>query len=171
MPTATPRLTLRPPREPDPLEAFHQEQLFRQCDLLAGRAPELRLLYAVPNGGWRHKATAVAMEKQGVKPGVPDMALDLARHGFHGLKIELKRYREGDVADTQAGWLTRQAKNGYRAVVCWGWLAAWEELLWYIGREDLLLPKGHITTHYLAEYPSAPFWHRGGANVLPRKYS
>lgn len=38
----------------------------------------------------RDKATAVALKRQGVKAGVPDICLPVARNGYHGLHIELK---------------------------------------------------------------------------------
>jgi len=159
-PARTALLRLRPPVEIDPLEAWHQETLFNQVDLFMAQLPELQDYFAVPNGGWRHKATAVAMQRQGVRSGVPDTILPIARRGYHGLAIELKRYRTGRIEEEQEKRLTRLAKNGYRAIVCWGWLAAWEELLWYLGREDLLLPARHTTTEIVAAYPASPFWQR-----------
>lgn len=44
----------------------------------------------MPNGGFRNAKEAVGLQRQGVKAGVFDLALDVARGGFHGLKIELK---------------------------------------------------------------------------------
>jgi hypothetical protein len=49
--------------------------------------PEARWLYAVPNGGFRHKAVAGKMKAQGVRAGVLDFNLDVARGGYHGLRI------------------------------------------------------------------------------------
>lgn len=43
--------------------------------------PELKLLYHVPNGGKRDKRTATALRRQGVKAGVPDLCLPVARGG------------------------------------------------------------------------------------------
>ncbi|MBC8137835.1 MAG: VRR-NUC domain-containing protein [Fibrella sp.] len=151
---------MRPPPEPDPLESWHQELLIRQCTQSKSHLPELAELYAIPNGGFRYKATAAAMQRQGVKAGIPDLALDIPRRGYHGLKIEMKRYRTGRVEEEQSKRLARNAKDGYRAIVCWGWLAAWEEVLWYLGREDLLIPSHHVTTNIVAAYPASPFWQR-----------
>ena len=45
----------------------------------------------MPNGGFRNAKEAIGLARQGVKAGVFDLALDVARGGFHGLKIELKK--------------------------------------------------------------------------------
>ena len=82
--------------------------------------PELGLLYAIPNGGKRAIKTAIALKAQGVKSGVPDMCLPVARGGYHGLYIELKRQKGGVVSETQKSWITALAEQGYKAVVCRG---------------------------------------------------
>ena len=63
--------------------------------------PELRFLYAVPNGGFRHKSVAGRMKAQGARAGVPDFNLDVARGPYHGLRIELKRRVGGTVSNAQ----------------------------------------------------------------------
>lgn len=50
-------------------------------------------LFAVPNGGARSKAEAAIFVGQGVKSGIPDLVLDLARGGFHGWRCEMKAPR------------------------------------------------------------------------------
>ena len=82
--------------------------------------PELGLLYAIPNGGKRAIKTAIALKAQGVKSGVPDMCLPVARGGYHGLYIELKRQKGGTVSETQKSWITALTEQGYKAVVCKG---------------------------------------------------
>ena len=49
-----------------------------------GRFPELVLLYHIPNGGKRDAQTAISLKRQGVKAGVPDLHLPVARGGYHG---------------------------------------------------------------------------------------
>lgn len=131
-------LRLSEPKEADPLEAQHQERIFSLIEFWKGRFPSMSALFAIPNGGFRHKATAAALQRQGVRAGVPDMFLPVPRATFHGLWIELKRFREGDIAETQAGWLTYLESVGYRALVCWGWRAAWEELCEYLDADEAL---------------------------------
>lgn len=60
------------------------------------------------NGGSRGNAIeGVNFKRMGVKAGVPDVILPMARKSYHGLVIELKR-PDGklyDLADEQIGWL------------------------------------------------------------------
>jgi hypothetical protein len=103
-------------------ESEHAEQaaLFRWAEFARARLPELALLYAVPNGGHRHKATAARLKAEGVKRGVPDVCLPVARDGAHGLYIELKAER-GKATPEQLGWIRALRRQGYAACVCHGW--------------------------------------------------
>lgn len=51
-------------------------------------SPTQAFLYAVPNGGSRHKAEAVNLKKEGLKAGVADLVLMLA--GGSTIYIEMK---------------------------------------------------------------------------------
>ena len=77
-------------------------------------------LLAIPNGGKRSAATAARLKAEGVRPGVPDLLLPMARRGFHGLFIEMKRTKGGRVSDAQREWLHLLDAEGYRAIVCYG---------------------------------------------------
>lgn len=127
-------LILTPPKPADPLEARHQETFFRTAALHMGQYPELRFLAAVPNGGFRHKATAEAMRRQGVRRGVPDTFLPLPRGHYHGWYGELKRYGGtwSDVTTDQREWLAFLSEQGYHADWHKGWEAMWKSLLWYL---------------------------------------
>ena len=95
--------------------------------------PLLRLLYHTPNGGMRDMATAQAMKRAGVKAGVPDLFLPVARGGFHGLWIELKRSDHSNHAlPDQEWWIEQLRAQGYRAVVCYGASEAIAELEDYL---------------------------------------
>lgn len=96
--------------------------------------PELRWLFAVPNGGWRAKRTAAAMKAEGAKPGVPDYLLPLARGGYAGLAIELKT-ATGRVSPEQCEWLAHLAAQGWQAVVARGWEQAWDVVRDYMALE------------------------------------
>ena len=85
------------PSLPVPTEADEQIALFEWAALQSGRFPELTLLHHVPNGGSRNKIEAARLRAQGVKSGVPDLCLPVARGGNHGLYIELKRQRGGRI--------------------------------------------------------------------------
>ncbi|MES2459867.1 MAG: VRR-NUC domain-containing protein [Armatimonadota bacterium] len=128
----TKTLRLTSPKEPDPPEAWHQEQIFRMAELNKAEHPELADLFHPPNGGFRHKATGAALKRQGEKAGIPDIYLDHARGGYFGLRVELKRFREGVPSDEQKRRLLRLQACGYRAVVAYGWRIAWAEILRYL---------------------------------------
>lgn len=124
-----------------PLPTEHQEQslLMQWAATQYVAHPGLRWLVAVPNGGWRHQATAGRLRAEGVKPGYPDLILDVARGPYHGLRIELKRRLGWRVSREQVVWLEHLAAEGYLVAVCAGWEAARDELLAYLaldGRND-----------------------------------
>ena len=71
-------------------ESQNQQALFRWAELSLSKYPGLEMLYAIPNGGYRNKITAARLKREGVKAGVLDINLDVAGHGYHGLRIEMK---------------------------------------------------------------------------------
>ena len=96
----------KPPRRTVPHEAGEQAALFAWARLAEKQHPELALLFHVPNGGRRDVIEAAHLKAQGVRAGVPDLCLPVARGGYHGLYIELKAAR-GRVQDTQREWIDR----------------------------------------------------------------
>lgn len=115
-----------------PLEDVEQTCLFRWAAYQQAAAQELKLLHAIPNGGYRSKATAARMKAQGVKPGVPDMCLPVPRGTYHGLYIELKRQKGGTVSPDQREWLADLRAQGYAAYVCHGWQEAADTIMGYL---------------------------------------
>ena len=94
--------------------------------------PELHLLFHIPNGAERHPAGAAKLKKAGVKPGVPDLFLPVARGGFHGLWIEMKRRKGGRVSDEQKQWLADLEGEMYRCFVAHGAKEACDEIYRYL---------------------------------------
>lgn len=122
-------------------EHHHQSALFRWAALQQRRWPELRYLHAIPNGGDRHPAVAAKLKSEGVRKGAPDIYLDVPRHGYHGLRIELKAPQEGKrpagkLSPEQAEWLEFLAAQGYLAVVCVGWESARDTIIGYMDAHD-----------------------------------
>lgn len=116
-----------------PREHFEQVALFIWADSAGARAkhPELEMLFAVPNGGHRHKATAGKLKAEGVRRGVPDLMLDVSRGGFHGFRGELKA-EGGAMSIDQRAWRDRYKAHGYYHVVAVGWEAMRDEILGYL---------------------------------------
>jgi hypothetical protein len=113
----------------------HDEQatVIQWANLMAGQYPELGLLFAVVNGAklpyfktkgkngqtYRFSPEAKKLKDEGLRPGVPDLCLPVARKGFHGLFIEAK-YGDNKPTPEQTAFLDALADQGYLAVVCWG---------------------------------------------------
>ena len=114
-------------------EDEEQMCLFRWAAYQRAAVPELGLLLHIPNGGWRGKAEAGRFKAMGVRPGVPDIFLPVARGGKHGLWIELKRRRGGHVSPDQQRWIEDLQRQGYAAQVCYGWDEAREAIKEYLG--------------------------------------
>lgn len=119
---------------PVPSESIEQICLFRWADYTRGQYPELDLMHHIPNGGKRNITTAKRLKLEGVKPGVPDICLPVARKGYHGLYIELKKQKGNTTTENQDKWIEDLKKEGYYAVVCKGWQEASKTILNYLGR-------------------------------------
>lgn len=118
-----------------PTESQEQQMLFNWANWQRGKYPELALMYHTPNGGHRSKSEAGRFKAEGVKSGVPDIFLPVARGGYHGLYIELKRQRGGKVSDTQRDWVKSLAEQDYLVHVCKGWEAASNVIIEYLNME------------------------------------
>lgn len=80
-------------------EARIQSEFFKQVSILFPNIPD-RLLFAVPNGGSRHKIEAANMKRQGVRRGVADVILLIPQKGFSCLCLEFKT-KTGRQSDDQ----------------------------------------------------------------------
>ena len=91
-------------------------------------------LYAVPNGGKRHKAVAGQLKGEGVRKGIQDMNLDVPRGTHHGLRIEMKsRCRAARVRPDQAEVHKFLRSQGYVVAVCRGAEEAMSVIRAYLG--------------------------------------
>lgn len=120
-------------------ESQEQALLFEWSEKAKCTYPQLKLLFAIPNGGSRHKLEAVNLKRQGVKSGVPDIMLPISRGEFNGLWIELKRIKGGTVSENQKEWIEALNNEGYCAKVCYGFDEAKDVILEYLkGAKDVL---------------------------------
>ncbi|MCK9234946.1 MAG: VRR-NUC domain-containing protein [Acholeplasmataceae bacterium] len=100
-----------------------------------GKWPELKLLHHIPNGGERSVVVATKLKAMGTKPGVPDLFLPVARHGVHGLYIELKKdwkFGGGKASAVQLEWRDALIDCGYGWALAQGWKEARETLIQYL---------------------------------------
>ena len=82
---------------------------------------ELDMLYHIPNGGKRNKAEAARFKAEGVKAGVPDIHLPVARCGYHSLYIEVKRRHGNTTTENQDEWIAKLRAQGNAVEVAYGW--------------------------------------------------
>ena len=118
-------------------EFDHQAKLeqWKADNLL--RIPELKRLWANPNGQYR---PGQRMEPLTVA-GVPDLSLMVARGKWHGMLIELKKpgregERRGGLSEEQDGMLAELSIGGYHCVVAYGWESARDMILDYLELND-----------------------------------
>lgn len=115
-----------------PTEAEEQAALFEWAKLMERQIKPLRMMYAVPNGGSRHKIEAANLKRQGVKPGVPDVVLAYPSRGYHGLYVEMK-VGKNKPSEKQKDWLRDLAAAGYATAVCYSCNEAITTIRNYLG--------------------------------------
>lgn len=117
-------------------EAQEQTALFAWADqcVRLGVHPELKMMYAVPNGGRRDRVEAAHLKQQGVRAGVPDICLAVPRGKYHGLYIEMKVGRN-KATDKQNEWLADLSHYGYAVKICYSCLAARAAIEKYLSLE------------------------------------
>lgn len=120
------------PRKGGDKEHKTQKSLIKWVNVMKFNHAELDLLFAVPNGGWRSKASAGKIKAEGAKAGVPDLVLPVARHGYHGLFIELKT-EAGVLSSKQEIWINKLQGEGYLCAVPFGLNEAIGVLESYLG--------------------------------------
>jgi hypothetical protein len=107
-----------------PTEGDEQAALFDWAQAMSLRWPQLRLMYAIPNGvpinGPQKWAIINAFKRRGLKAGVPDLCLPVPRGEHHGLYIEMKRADGGVGSDEQRWWYKELWAQGYMVLVAYG---------------------------------------------------
>lgn len=126
----------------------HDEQvaLLEWAALNEFRLPDLRWLFAVPNGarltwktdnrGNRYSSEAQRLRKEGLKRGVPDLFLPVPKGRFHGMFIEMKA-EGGEPSDEQMAWLEALNDRGYLAALAFGFEEATELIEDYLSLRSI----------------------------------
>jgi len=99
-----------------PSEHDEQVALIQWADSVGGA---VGLLFAIPNGGQRHPAVAAKLKAEGVRAGVPDLFLPVARGGYNGLFIEMK-VGKNKPTDSQKEWMRALMRREYAFAICYG---------------------------------------------------
>lgn len=114
-------------------EAQHQAAVMMWAEQPAVRSkwPCLATLYHIPNGGSRDPVEGMHLKRQGVRRGVPDLHLPVARGSYHSLYIEMKA-DTGKASPDQVWWLDKLNEQGSFATISYGWESAVKVLEWYL---------------------------------------
>ncbi len=96
--------------------------------------PELRWMFAIPNGGLRNKATAAKLYAEGVRAGIWDIMLPIPSKGYHGLFIEMK-FGHNKLTELQEQFGVFATGQGYLCKVAYSAEEAIEIIDEYLGNE------------------------------------
>lgn len=112
-------------------EDGHQAALFCWAAANIVQYPQLKYIFAIPNGGSRHIAEATKMVATGLRRGVPDVCLLWPNINYAGLWLEMK-IKKGKVSKEQKDWLDYLSSVGYDTAVCYSWQEAKDKILGYL---------------------------------------
>jgi len=118
----------------EPTESQEQCAFFRWCLKHDKEFDGLRGIFSIPNGGLRDKVNANRLKMEGLRAGVPDMCLPVAKGGYHALYIELKVRSGGKLSDKQDVWHHYLRGQGNKVVVCKGFKEARQAVIDYYGQ-------------------------------------
>lgn len=113
-------------------EHDHQAALIAWANAQECRYPELKWLFAIPNGGHRSKAVAGKLKAEGVRRGVFDLCLPVKRGIYSSLWIEMK-YGKNKPTSEQLEFKAFIEGQGGFCVVCWDWEEAKRCIVDYLG--------------------------------------
>ena len=88
-------------------------------------------LHHSPNGGKRNSKTGALFKAMGTKAGYPDLILDIAKGGYHGLRLELKK-KGGSASEQQLERIAMLNAEGYLAKVVVGFDETKQALIDYM---------------------------------------
>lgn len=119
-------------------ERTEQVALFRWRDEVVETYPEVRWLYAIPNGVRVGQGQATRLVEEGLHAGHPDVALPCHRidpsSGEHymGVIIEMKRPGGGNTDPAQRLWMAEYWRQGWWVAQCHSAEAARDFILSYL---------------------------------------
>jgi hypothetical protein len=94
----------------DRIPTEHEEQRELVC-WFRRKWPDVRI-FAIPNGGYRSRATAGRLKAEGVLSGVPDLFVPA-----WGLWIEMKRAKGGSLSAEQKDFIKYLESVGFSCIV------------------------------------------------------
>lgn len=112
-------------------EHAHQVAFFCWASQQLSTYPELRWMYAIPNGGERNPIVAARLKAEGVKSGISDICLPISRKGYHGLYLEMKK--PGGKESKEQKEFGQFLKEQCYVYICRdSWNSAADAIIWYM---------------------------------------
>jgi hypothetical protein len=84
----------------------------------------------IPNEGKRTSRYGKSLKELGMRPGVADLFVVMARHGYHGAWLELKS-KNGILSNAQKEFLEDMAQQNYFTKTCFSIEDSIETINWY----------------------------------------
>ena len=131
-------------------ESTEQQALFEWAAMYTVEAPELELLYAIPNqGGKGYNAMrrGVKMRLEGQKKGMPDMCLPVRRANWNALYVEMKDVKGGRLSPHQLDCMRKLSLYGNCCVLAHGFDAAREAIMEYLALDMTIGDEGGNNGH------------------------
>lgn len=100
-----------------------QSAFFQWVHLYEERHPQLKLIFAIPNGEHRSTSVARRLKKEGVRAGVWDVLVAVPSYPYHGLFIEFKSHK-GRLEQNQIEFMKEANANNYLTQVYSDWTEA-----------------------------------------------
>lgn len=104
------------------------QTIIRFAEMHESVYPEIKMLHHIPNEGRRKPWVA---KRSGIKSGVPDLCLPVAKHGYHGFYLELKAPKKKPT-QKQLDWIDDLKENGYWASWSDNVQEVCNTLIWYV---------------------------------------
>lgn len=99
-------------------ESQEQMKVIQWCKRNTHLHPELDEIFWIRNES-KSKRVRIMGKLMGIKPGIPDLLLPVARRNFHGLFIEMKSM-SGNLSPAQKKRIPKLKNQGYAIIVCKG---------------------------------------------------
>ena len=110
------------PKRYGPKETAIQATVIDWAKGYGSKLDGIDMLHSIPNGAvlgnpaYNRFALIGKLKAEGLKPGVLDLFLACARHGFHGFYLEAKT-PDGELSGDQESWIIRAQEEGYKTAV------------------------------------------------------
>lgn len=135
-------------RDDRPRTTEHAEQaaVIQWASMNLGRFPELWGLHSIPNGAnmgdndLQRAYNSNRQRAEGMKKGVCDLFLPVARRGFHGLYLEMKRDGDSRTSPDQDKFIAFVNAQGFYADRFDGAAEAIAFLEWYLSNNQEPMP-------------------------------